>query len=143
MQQSFHHRLMKTYFAMHRCVMSAAKQLGLTSGQPKVLEFLREQEGVDQKTIAKNCEIESATVGSILDRMEKSGLIRRQRIDGNRRSLYVFLTDEGRNAAESTEVLFSAAEKIAFAGMDEKQRLRLEDDLEKIYAHLTAYGELK
>ena len=68
LQRSFHHKLMKTYFAMHRRVMSAAKELGLTSGQPKILEYLSEQEGVEQKTIARSCEIESATVGSILDR---------------------------------------------------------------------------
>ena len=89
MEKSFHHTLMKAYFSFHRMVMEQAKRAGLTSGQPKILEYLYQSEGVEQKDIAVHCEIESATAGSILSRMESAGLIERRRQDGNRRSLYV------------------------------------------------------
>lgn len=137
LQRSFHHKLMKTYFAMHRRVMSAAKELGLTSGQPKILEYLSELEGVEQKTIARSCEIESATVGSILDRMEKSGLIERRRREGNRRSLYVYLTPAGRDAAAQTEKIFAAAEERAFAGMSQEEIALLRGGIDKVYENLT------
>ena len=73
--ESFHHLLMKTYAAMHRKVTSETAKLELTSGQPKILEYLLGNEGADQKTIAESCEIEPATAGSVLARMEKCGLI--------------------------------------------------------------------
>lgn len=140
MQRSFHHKLMKTYFAMHRQVMAEAKSLALTSGQPKILEFLSEREGVDQKTIAQNCEIESATVGSILERMEESGFIERRRENGNRRSLFVYLTPSGRSAAEQTEKIFSDAERVAFAGMSADEIGSLRRALDTVYQNLTEKG---
>ena len=140
LQCSFHHKLMKTYFAMHRCVMAGAKKLGLTSGQPKILEYLSEQEGIEQKMIAKNCEIESATVGSILDRMEKNGLIERRRRDGNRRSLYVYLSPAGKAAAAEMEKIFAAAEEAAFCGMSREEISLLRENIEKVYENLTKQG---
>ena len=137
MQQSFHHLLMKAHFVMHRRVMTQAKALGLTSGQPKILEFLSECEGVEQKVIARSCEIEPATVGSILDRMESAGLIERRREAGNRRSLYVYLTDAGKSAAAKTEEIFSHAEQDAFEDMDEAEIAALCASLQKIYRNLT------
>ena len=137
MQHSFHHLLMKAHFVMHRRVMTQAKAIGLTSGQPKILELLAEREGVEQKTVARSCEIEPATVGSILDRMESAGLIERRREAGNRRSLYVYLTDAGKDAAAKTEEIFSRAEEDAFDGMDAEEIDALCAALEKVYRNLT------
>lgn len=140
MQNSFHHKLMRTHFAMHRKIMSRAKALGLTSGQPKVLEFLSESDGVEQKTIAENCDIERATVGSILDRMEQSGFIERRRRDGNRRSIYVYLTDKGRAAAAEMERIFSESEEQAFCGVEGGAE-NVNAVLDKVYDNLCEQGE--
>lgn len=137
MEHSFHHVLMKTYFVLHRTVMTRAKKLGLTSGQPKILEYLSEQEGVEQKTIALHCEIERATAGSILERMEKEGLIERRRKEGNRRSLYVYLTPAGRALAKQTRQIFADAERAAFAGMQKEEVASLRAALERVYENLT------
>ena len=64
---SFHYTLMKTHSLLRRDIMARARaELHLTSGQPKVLEALIHHEGQDQKTLAAICEIEPATLGSIL-----------------------------------------------------------------------------
>lgn len=55
---------------------------GYHPGQPKVLECLMEQGESNQKAIADYCEIEQATVGSILTRMERDGLIVRNQRGG-------------------------------------------------------------
>ena len=127
---------MKTYFAFHRSVMGEAKKLGLTSGQPKILEFLLEHDGVEQKDIATHCEIERATAGSILDRMEIAGLIERRRKTGNRRSVYVYLTESGRTAALQVMKLFAEAERRALAGLSEAEAQRLRGELEEIYKNI-------
>lgn len=136
MEKSFHHLIMKTYFAFHRSVMGEAKKLGLTSGQPKILEFLLEHDDVEQKDIATNCEIERATAGSILDRMEIAGLIERRRKAGNRRSVYVYLTESGRTAALQVKKLFAEAERRALAGLSEAEAQKLRGELEEIYKNI-------
>ena len=72
--ESLHYLLMKSHALFSRKVLSEVSKIGLTAGQPKVLDFLQDRGEADQKTIAAHCEIEPATVGSILLRMERAGL---------------------------------------------------------------------
>lgn len=140
---SFHHRLMKTYAALHRQIMVQAQQEGLTAGQPKILEYLLEHEGTDQCGIARHCEIEAATVGSILSRMETAGLIERRRREDNRRSLCVYLTQSGRAAANRVIEIFAEAERRAFLHCDEESKAQLAEILEKLYENLTEQEKRK
>ena len=76
--ESLHYLLMKAHAMMQRCIFAEAQKIGLSSGQPKVLDYLYSHEGSDQKTIAAYCEIEPATLASILLRMEQKQLIERR-----------------------------------------------------------------
>lgn len=134
--QPFHHLLMKAHTAMHKRIMTGAADFKLTAGQPKILEFLSVTGVADQKTIAQHCEIEPATVGSILLRMEEAGLITRSREEGNRRSLFVKLTESGKAAAENTKKLFKEGEEAALVGIDEEQRQLFCQLLDKVYHNL-------
>ena len=73
--ESLHYLLMKAHTTLNRKIVAGVGELGLTSGQPKVLDYLNRFGERDQKTIAAYCEIEPATVGSILTRMEAAGLL--------------------------------------------------------------------
>lgn len=120
---SLHYLLMKSHASLSRRISARAQQeVGLSPGQPKVLDFLIDNEGCDQKTIAANCEIEQATLGSILLRMEEKGLIERKRQNGNRRSLFVYLTASGKKAAEEMQEIFMQEDTVA-AGKLEPQQL--------------------
>lgn len=90
--EPLHRLLLRAQSAMNRDVLARASKLGLSPGQPKILEFLLQTGESNQKSIADYCEIEPATAGTILGRMERDGLIARARHEGNRRSLYVTLT---------------------------------------------------
>ena len=125
--ESLHYLLMKCNAMFARKILS-----GLTSGQPKVLDFLWQVQEADQKTIAAHCEIEPATVGSILLRMENAGLVIRRNKEGNRRSLYVSLTEEGREAAKSLQVIFKSVEEEAMQDLTEQERQMLEEILSKM-----------
>jgi len=111
--ETLHYSLMKAHATLNRRVLARAAGLGLTPGQPKVLDYLIDHEGHDQKTIAAYCEIEPATVGSILLGMEDAGLIVRRQHPGNRRSLFVYLTEKGRAAAEAMAEVFAEMEAQA------------------------------
>lgn len=139
----FHQQLMKAYAMMHKRVMNEAQKLGLTAGQPKILEYLLTQEGAEQYRIAKHCEIEPATVGSILNRMEASGLVERRRLGTNRRSLYVYLTEKGRKAALEVEGIFAKAESEALEGIEAEEREKMSGILTEVYKNLSKTEEQK
>lgn len=124
--ESVHYLLMKAHTRLNQTILSQASEIGLTAGQPKILEYLMTHEGSDQKTISQYCEIRQSTVGSILLGMEKHGLIKRKQIEGNRRSLYVFLTDKGRQAATDMAFIFDTCEHDAlkYLTTDEIEQLK-------------------
>ena len=96
MDTSFHYLLMASQALFQRKVMAHLTDCGLTAGQPKVLDYLGLHNGSVQKAIAAGCQIEPATLTGILNRMEEKGLIYRQMENGDRRSLHVYLTEEGK-----------------------------------------------
>lgn len=101
---------MKSNSLFAKNIMFEANKIGLTSGQPKILYCLLKFKEADQKTIANYCEIEQTTVGSILLGMENAGLIVRKQKEGNRRSLYVSLTDKGLETANKMQAIFDEVE---------------------------------
>lgn len=129
---NLHYLLMKADSMLKRNISTRATEEGLSSGQPKVLEFLLENEGSDQKTIAANCEIEQATVGTILNKMEKDGLIERRQAVGNRRSLFVYMTSKGWYAAEKMSVIFQEEDKKASNALTEQELEMLLELLKKV-----------
>ena len=131
--ESLHYLLMKTHVNLNRWILNEAAALGLSPGQPKVLEYLMEYGESNQKAIADYCEIEQATVGSILMRMERDGLIARTQREGNRRSLYVSLTPRGREMGEKVAELFRRADARASAGLSGEEQLAIKELLKKVY----------
>lgn len=133
---SFHHWLMKAHLGFRKKVMATAQKYDLTLGQPKILEYLDEVGSCEQKSIARFCEIEEATVGSILRRMEQGGFITRKRDQDNRRSVIVTLTDKGRQSAHKVQLLFDEVESCALQGISDAERAILRDTLRKVYNNL-------
>ena len=122
MENSFHYLLMADQAMLQKLFFGAVKSKGLTAGQPKVLDYLKDHDGAGQKEIAAGCHIEAATLTSVLNRMEEKGMVRRQMKNGNRRSLYVFLTDYGRELAGFVEQEFARAEQAVFSGFSEEEQ---------------------
>ena len=136
MKKSFHYMLMANQAMVHKLLLAGLEDTELTLGQPKILDFLKDHDGVSQKEIATGCHIEAPSLTSILLRMEANGLIERRMLNGNRRSLYVFLTDKGRKDTARVAEEFEAIEKKAFLGIEEAERASFFQCFEKIYENL-------
>lgn len=137
-----HYALMKAHSMLSRRITTRAqRELGLTSGQPKVLDCLMEHEGSDQKTLAAICEIEQATLGAILLRMERNGLILRKQQQGNRRSLFVFLTEQGRETAQRMQKIFAEEDRGALKTLSAAEQETLEALLQKVCGNLSGEAE--
>lgn len=116
-------------------LLAKLKYSGLTIGQPKVLDYLKDHDGTSQKDIARGCHIEPGTLTTLLNRMEESGLVERRMMNGNRRSLYVFLTDKGKEQLELVTAAFAEMEAEAFRGLSETERKTFMDLFLRIYAN--------
>lgn len=137
MKKSLHYLLMADHLSLQKMLLARIKDINLTPGQPKVLDYLTDHDGSVQKDIAASCRIEPATLTSVLLGMEHKGLIMRKNKDGNRRSLYVFLTDKGRKTAELVEKHFEETEKEILGGFTAKETETLCVLLEKLNNNMT------
>lgn len=137
MDRSFHYLLMATQALFQRKVMAELSGTGLTAGQPKVLDYLGRHDGSVQKDIAAGCQIDPATLTGLLNRMEEKGLIRRCNEDGNRRSLHVYLTEQGRAKQSQVRRTMEAQSEAVQAGLSQEQRAQLLDCLYTVCANMT------
>ena len=120
--ESLHYLLMINHLMLQRSLLTNIKDTQLALGQPKVLDYLKDHDGAIQKDIAIACQIEPATITSVLLGMENKGLIVRKTLNSNRRSLYVYLTDEGRSLANRVELEFNHIESKALLGFSEEEK---------------------
>lgn len=72
-----------------------AKTSGLTAPQILLLQAIRKLEGSTIGQIANEVSLSQATVTNILDRLEKRGLVRRERSTVDKRKVHVQLTERG------------------------------------------------
>ena len=136
MDTSFHYLLMANQALLHKKLLTGLKDTELSLGQPKVLEYLKEHNGSSQKDIARGCHIEAGSLTSVLGRMEEKGMIERKMLNGNRRSLYVFLTEKGERLQQVVEKEFTFLEEKAFEGISEGEKENFMDVFYRIYDNL-------
>ena len=133
MSSSFHYLVMAEHSMFQKKLLAKLKGTGLTSGQPKILDYLKDHDGASQKDIAHGCHIEPGTLTTLLNRMEEIGLVERRMLGGNRRSLYVFLTDLGKSKLKLVTDAFSELEAEAFKGISADDRAAFMDLFLRIY----------
>ncbi|MBD5157137.1 MAG: MarR family transcriptional regulator [Butyrivibrio sp.] len=137
MKESLHYLLMANHFIFQKKLFANIKDTDLSLGQPKILDYLKNHDGTVQKEIAAACHIEQASLTSVLNGMEKKGLIIRKMCNGNRRSLYVFLTEKGAGLAERIEAEFEDIEKAALDGFAEEEKELLKEYLSKMHTNIS------
>lgn len=123
-------RLLRTAFDRR------VKSLGLTRSQWWVLNHLFRNDGVTQSELADVLEIEKATLGRLLDRMESKGWVRREADSADRRAKRVFLTDEVEPAMKAMRALAAELRRDALAGLSVEQQERFVDTLLSVKANL-------
>ena len=136
MENTMHYLLMADHTMLQKLVWAHIKPLGLTTGQPKVLDFLQDHDGAMQKDIAQGCHIEPSSLSTILGGMERAGLIERSTRDENRRTVYVRLTERGREQCGRLNEIFAAAEAEALRGFSAAEIEQMRTLLERIYHNL-------
>src|SRR5580765_2841540 len=124
-------RLLRTAFDRR------VKSLGLTRSQGWVLNHLFRNDGVTQSELADILEVEKATLGRLLDRLEQKGWVRREGHAGDRRAKRVFLTDEVEPAIKTMRAAAAELRRDALSGLSASQQNQFVDALLAIKANLS------
>ncbi|MEM6673978.1 MAG: MarR family transcriptional regulator [Planctomycetota bacterium] len=97
---------------------SLFKQHGLTQATYNVLRILRGAgpEGLPCSSVGDRLVTRVPDVTRLLDRMERDGLVRRERSSEDRRVVLAFLSDEGRARVDSLDEPVLAAHLAQFEG---------------------------
>lgn len=122
MSMDYHRLMLENHTLFSKQVYKELAPYHITSGQPKILEYLAEHDGCVQKEIATACHIEPASVTTILAKMEKDGYLYRTTEDGNRRSLHVYLTNDGREKSLLVKETFRKCEETALEHLTREER---------------------
>lgn len=136
MNFTFHYLLMANHVMLQKQLFNNIKDLELTLGQPKVLDYLWENNGAMQKDIAKGCHIEPASLSTILNGMEKNGLITRNIDKQSRRNINIFMTEKGKKVCERIKQEFIEIENKALFHFSEREIMQLTEYMIKIYHNL-------
>lgn len=141
MKESLHYLLMADHFMIQKALVASVRDTGLTSGQPKVLDYLKNHNGAVQKDIAAGCHIEPASLTAILNGMETKGLIERRLCPDNHRFYNVYLTETGRLYVGRLEKEFDTIESYALQNFSEADKEQLIEYLSRIYNTMLNYKE--
>lgn len=136
MNDSFHYLSMANHMMVQKKLMEQLKDTGLTLGQPKVLDYLKDHDGASQKEIAAGCLIEAGSLTSILNRMEEKGLIERKMLNGNRRTFHIFMTKFGKKNQKLVEETFEKIEETALNNVSEEEQKVFMEIFLRIYRNL-------
>jgi DNA-binding MarR family transcriptional regulator len=111
---------------------------GVTTSQWAVLMFLWAEEGLSQTELSRRVAIDDATMVRTLDRMERDGLVRRERDTRDRRRINVVLSERGRALRDRLVPCAVAVNAAATRSLTAAERRQLLDLLRRMIAALEA-----
>ena len=114
------------------------KETGLTSSQLLVLQDINHHAGTMVKDIANRITLSSATVTSILDRLEARGLLVRQRSENDRRRVGLFLTETGNAAIKDSPKLLQEHFISRFEAMEQWEQSQMVATMQRIASMMDA-----
>ena len=106
----------------------------LSHAQSFVLGYLVQNPGAIQRDIAQVSRTSAASVTSLLQGLERRGLVERRTEDGDERSKRVYATDAGVELIDGFDATMAAANETILAPLDADERATLLALLSKITA---------
>ena len=126
MEHSLHILLYRAFHAQRNYLRPSLQELGLGSGQPKLLAYLAARGPCHQKQLADYFDVDPANISRMVDSLERGGFVIR-RTDG-RRDL-VEVTGRGREASGLWQERCRQMEEVLLQGFTPEERDRFADYL--------------
>lgn len=112
------------------------RQIGLTRPQWQVLSRLHRHPGISQSELAEMLEMERATAGRMLDRLERSGWVIRSADPTDRRINRLNLTAEAEGVQAEMGRIAETFLDDTLAGLEAGERAALTGMMERVKAQL-------
>ena len=133
MEHSLHILLYRAFHAQRNYLRPSLQELGLGSGQPKLLAYLAARGPCHQKQLADYFDVDPANISRMVDSLERGGFVIR-RTDG-RRDL-VEVTGRGREASGLWQERCRQMEEVLLQGFTPEERERFADYLFRAYQNI-------
>lgn len=112
------------------------KPLKITRSQWWVLVYLARHDGMIQSDLAKLLELGKAALGSLIDRLEASGLVRRGADEADRRAKRIYLSTAGSQLIKEMQVRSHEMSERILDGLNDAERHSLVDLLSRVKHNL-------
>lgn len=115
-----------------------SKVAGLTAPQLLILQATASHGEMTMGDIATEVSVSQATVTTILDRLEKRGLIERKRGERDKRRVYAYLTDAGRDIMERAPTPLQDEFMSRFSHLEDWEQSLILSSLQRVAAMMNA-----
>ena len=109
----------KTNIAVGNALRRRLSKYGLTLGQYYIMRALWINEGQSQRALSEAVGTTEPTTASVLRMLEKNGLIRRTRNQQDRRTINIFLTENGLEMKRELLLMAMGVNEIATRGLSQ------------------------
>lgn len=103
------------------------RKIGFTRTQWMALRRVGDQPGVNQSELAELMEVEKASAGRVIDKLEAFGWLERRQDESDRRVKRVYLTELGRRIHREISPMAEAMVEEELTGLSRKERETLTD----------------
>jgi MarR family transcriptional regulator, organic hydroperoxide resistance regulator len=98
-------------------------ELGLHVGQEMILVSLWMQDGQTLSQLAERLEVQPPTITKMVQRMEISGIVKREASQADSRVSHIFLTSKGKSLQAKIERVWEQVEREFVAELNKEERL--------------------
>ena len=114
------------------------KESGLTAPQLLVMQAIEREGEPSTSTLARQISVSQATMTRIIDRLERAGLVRRQKSTKDKRVVNISLTESGRTKLESAPEPLQAEFLREFRKLEIWEQQMLKSSLSRIATMMDA-----
>jgi Transcriptional regulators len=140
-KKTLHSLFTKVYQAERKLWGHRLAEIEVTQGQPKMLNYIFENDGCIQKDIAEGTGIEPPSATSILFVMERDGLVSRKQCANDKRRSRVYITEKG---IEKREKILAISEELTdkvLREFTEEEKTQFFEMLERVLKTAKELGE--
>ena len=122
-------------------VLSERNIDAFNGAQGRILYVLWQEDGVPIKTVSDQCGLAITSLTTMLERMEKQGLIRRIQDPSDKRKTLLFLTDKARSLKNDYDEVSNQMGDIYYRGFSEEEIRQFEGFLDRVRNNLEEWME--
>lgn len=110
---------------------------GIHSGQDILLYYLSQEDGQTVSALAEKLNIQQGTISSMIERMEASEMIRKEKDAHDKRTSRIYLRPKGKKAMTEIANVWKTMETLTTKGLSDPDKKTLLELLKKIHENLS------